>query len=51
MLCVQSSHLFLSLQDDVMYSAVVHVKTASTPAHTHNDPEEFTEYASINVKR
>ncbi|KAL1254692.1 hypothetical protein QQF64_016921 [Cirrhinus molitorella] len=38
-------------QDDVTYSAVVHVKTASTPAHTHNDPEEFTEYARINVKR
>ncbi|XP_073672722.1 immunoglobulin superfamily member 10-like [Garra rufa] len=38
-------------QDDVTYSAVVHVKTPSKPAHTHNDPEEFTEYARINVKR
>ncbi|RXN15173.1 polymeric immunoglobulin receptor-like protein [Labeo rohita] len=38
-------------QDDVTYSAVVHVKTASTPAHTHNDPAEFSEYARINVKR
>ncbi|XP_050994173.1 polymeric immunoglobulin receptor-like [Labeo rohita] len=38
-------------QDDVMYSTVVHVKTASTPAHTHNDPAEFSEYARINVKR
>uniref|UniRef100_A0A673HZI6 Polymeric immunoglobulin receptor-like n=1 Tax=Sinocyclocheilus rhinocerous TaxID=307959 RepID=A0A673HZI6_9TELE len=37
-------------QDDVMYSAVVHVKTASTPAHTHSDPAELTEYACINVK-
>ncbi|KAK2883465.1 hypothetical protein Q8A67_017102 [Cirrhinus molitorella] len=42
---------FSVLLDDVTYSAVVHVKTASTPAHTHNDPEEFTEYARINVKR
>ncbi|RXN15174.1 polymeric immunoglobulin receptor-like protein [Labeo rohita] len=38
-------------QDDVMYSAVAYVKTTSTPAHTHNDPAEFTEYARINVKR
>ncbi|XP_073672713.1 polymeric immunoglobulin receptor-like [Garra rufa] len=38
-------------QDDVTYCAVVHVKTPSKPAHTHNDPEEFTEYAPINVKR
>ncbi|KTG41986.1 hypothetical protein cypCar_00031987, partial [Cyprinus carpio] len=37
-------------QDDVMYSTVVHVKTASTPAHTHSDPAELTEYASINIK-
>uniref|UniRef100_A0A671NZI3 Immunoglobulin domain-containing protein n=1 Tax=Sinocyclocheilus anshuiensis TaxID=1608454 RepID=A0A671NZI3_9TELE len=37
-------------QDDVMYSAVVHVKTASTPAHTHSDSAELTEYACINVK-
>ncbi|RXN15175.1 polymeric immunoglobulin receptor-like protein [Labeo rohita] len=38
-------------QDDVMYSAVAYVKTTSTPAHTHNDPAEFTEYARINDKR
>ncbi|XP_042603097.1 junctional adhesion molecule-like [Cyprinus carpio] len=38
-------------QDDVMYSTVVHVKTASTAAHTHSDPVELTEYASVNVKR
>ncbi|KAF4099459.1 uncharacterized protein si:dkey-15j16.3 [Onychostoma macrolepis] len=38
-------------QDDVMYSAVVHVKKASTPAHTHNGPVELTEYAPINIKR
>ncbi|XP_043075009.1 polymeric immunoglobulin receptor-like isoform X2 [Puntigrus tetrazona] len=36
-------------QDDVMYSAVVHVKAASTPAH--DVPAEHTEYASINIKR
>ncbi|KAL0147603.1 hypothetical protein M9458_057085 [Cirrhinus mrigala] len=38
-------------QDDVMYSAVVYVKTASTPAHAHNDVAEFAEYALFNVKR
>ncbi|XP_026088517.1 polymeric immunoglobulin receptor-like [Carassius auratus] len=39
------------IQDDVMYSSVVHVKRASTPAHTHSEPAELTEYASISVKR
>ncbi|XP_050994951.1 polymeric immunoglobulin receptor-like [Labeo rohita] len=38
-------------QDDVMYSAVAYVKTTSTPAHTHNDPAEFTQYAPFNDKR
>ncbi|XP_051730792.1 polymeric immunoglobulin receptor-like isoform X2 [Ctenopharyngodon idella] len=37
--------------DDVTYSAVVHVKTASTPAHTESNPSEHTEYAPIKVKR
>lgn len=32
-----------------MYSTVVHVKTASTAAHTHSDPVELTEYASVNI--
>ncbi|KAK9956414.1 hypothetical protein ABG768_014149 [Culter alburnus] len=36
--------------DDVTYSSVVHVKTASTPAHTENYPSEHTEYAPIKVK-
>ncbi|XP_048011273.1 junctional adhesion molecule-like [Megalobrama amblycephala] len=38
-------------QDDVTYSAVVHVKTAATPAHIESDPAEHTEYAPIKVKR
>ncbi|XP_026051043.1 uncharacterized protein LOC113037947 [Carassius auratus] len=37
-------------QDDVMYSSVVHVKTASKATLTHSDPSELTEYASVNVK-
>ncbi|XP_048011272.1 polymeric immunoglobulin receptor-like [Megalobrama amblycephala] len=38
-------------QDDVTYSTVVHVKTATTPAHRESDPAEHTEYAPIKVKR
>ncbi|XP_067249422.1 junctional adhesion molecule-like [Chanodichthys erythropterus] len=38
-------------QDDVTYSAVIHVKTAATPAHIESDPAEHTEYAPIKVKR
>ncbi|XP_067249442.1 junctional adhesion molecule-like [Chanodichthys erythropterus] len=38
-------------QDDVTYSAVVHVKTAATPAHIESDPAEHTEYAPIKVRR
>ncbi|KAK7133149.1 hypothetical protein R3I94_015138 [Phoxinus phoxinus] len=38
-------------RDDVMYSAVVHVKTASTPAQIESNPAEHTEYASVKVKR
>ncbi|XP_067249424.1 polymeric immunoglobulin receptor-like [Chanodichthys erythropterus] len=38
-------------QDDVTYSAVVHVKTAATPAHIESDPAEHSEYAPIKVKR
>ncbi|XP_067247357.1 polymeric immunoglobulin receptor-like isoform X2 [Chanodichthys erythropterus] len=38
-------------QDDVTYSAVVHVKTAATPAHIESDPAEHTEYAPIKLKR
>ncbi|XP_050994174.1 polymeric immunoglobulin receptor-like [Labeo rohita] len=38
-------------QDDVMYSAVVYVKTTSTPGHTCNGPAEFTQYAPFNVTR
>ncbi|XP_067247354.1 polymeric immunoglobulin receptor-like [Chanodichthys erythropterus] len=38
-------------QDDVTYSAVVHVKTAATPAHIESDPAEHTEYAPIKIKR
>uniref|UniRef100_A0A8C1VWU1 Ig-like domain-containing protein n=1 Tax=Cyprinus carpio TaxID=7962 RepID=A0A8C1VWU1_CYPCA len=49
--CVITPSFLLFLQDDVMYSTVVHVKTASTAAHTHSDPVELTEYASVNVKR
>ncbi|XP_067239839.1 polymeric immunoglobulin receptor-like [Chanodichthys erythropterus] len=37
--------------DDVTYSSVVHVKTASTPAHTESYPSEHTEYAPIKIKR
>ncbi|XP_067249175.1 polymeric immunoglobulin receptor-like [Chanodichthys erythropterus] len=38
-------------QDDVTYSAVVHVKTAATPAHIESDLAEHTEYAPIKIKR
>ncbi|XP_056337472.1 uncharacterized protein si:dkey-15j16.3 [Danio aesculapii] len=36
--------------DDVMYSTVVHVKTASKVSDTQYHHEELTEYSSINVK-
>ncbi|XP_051746929.1 polymeric immunoglobulin receptor-like isoform X10 [Ctenopharyngodon idella] len=39
------------VMDDVTYSAVVHVKTAATPAHIERDLAEHTEYAPIKFKR
>lgn len=39
--------LLLFLQDEVTYSSVVHVKTASKPAHIQTDITEHSEYASI----
>lgn len=48
--CVCNHPIFSSLSPgrcDVFY--VVHVKTASTAAHTHSDPVELTEYASVNI--
>ncbi|KAI7800281.1 hypothetical protein IRJ41_025807 [Triplophysa rosa] len=41
----------LKNEDEVTYSAVVHVKRSSTPASTQNDIVDDTEYASVNVKR
>ncbi|XP_056620601.1 cell surface A33 antigen isoform X2 [Triplophysa dalaica] len=47
-----STHLYEPInEDDVTYSAVVHVKRSSTPASTQNDKVDDTEYASVNVKQ
>ncbi|XP_073688491.1 polymeric immunoglobulin receptor-like [Garra rufa] len=36
-------------EDEVTYSSVVHVKTASKPAHIQTDMAEHSEYASIKL--